>query len=137
MNYLGLDYGRARIGLAIGDSQTRLAVPLKTVANLDEVVEIIKKENIKAVVIGNPLTLAGEAGKMSEAVKEFSRRLLEQVKVKIIMVDERLTTQAGQNLPSFSQPKKTRKKKKKIDKDAIAAMLILQSYFDREKISPG
>ncbi len=134
MDYLGIDYGQTRIGLAIGDKQTRLAVPLAVVNSLAEVIAIIKKENIKTAVLGNPKTLAGSEGLMSEQAKKFAQELKVQAGIEVIMLDERLTTRASQSLAaSFlkNQPKSRKKSAQPPAKDAVAAMLILQNYFDQ------
>ncbi|MBU0897878.1 Holliday junction resolvase RuvX, partial [Patescibacteria group bacterium] len=55
--YLGIDWGEKRIGLAIGDSETKIALPFKTVENIEAVLQVINDEKIDAVIIGEPLSI--------------------------------------------------------------------------------
>ena len=120
--YLGIDWGEKRIGLAQGDSETRMAGPFKVVGGLKEVLEIIKKEKINFVVIGQPFKMRGIELEMGKSFSEFFDRLKSKCPVPIFTVDERLSSLAADSLVGT--------KKTKASRDAIAAMLILQSYFD-------
>lgn len=120
--YLGIDWGEKRIGLAIGDSLTRLALPLATVSNLVELIEVIKKEGASYLVVGQPQKMSGEEANY-QPWHSFITELKEQVKLEIIFQDERLTSLAADALVG--------RKKEKASQDEIAATLILQSYFDQ------
>ncbi|NTW22826.1 Holliday junction resolvase RuvX [Candidatus Falkowbacteria bacterium] len=121
--YLGIDYGTKRIGLALGDSLTKLATPFKVVSTLADIVAVIKEEDIEHLVVGLPLTMRKEKGEMHEKVQEFISDLSDLTGLPIEQVDERLSSKAGDALVGG--------KKDKAPRDAIAAMLILQSFFDK------
>ncbi|NTU98915.1 Holliday junction resolvase RuvX [Candidatus Falkowbacteria bacterium] len=121
--YLGIDFGTKRIGLALGDSVTKLAMPFKVVADLSEVVLIVKDEGIDKIIVGLPHGLKGNRGQMVEKVEVFIEQLRDLVLSPIETVDERLSSKAGDALIGG--------RKDKAPRDAIAAMLILQSYFDK------
>src|SRR3989338_3854130 len=129
MRVLGIDYGTKRIGVAIGDSEAKVAVPLATLEMknvklkmqnvVSEIVRIMKEEDIELVVMGQ-----GGKGSMEAKVREFAQRLRKFVPVEI--VDEHLTTvQVERAMKGY------RKARKGIDKDAAAAALILQGWLDR------
>ena len=122
MQYLGIDWGEKRIGLALGDDQTRLASPFKVVSSIDEIIKIIAEEEIDCIVIGKPVTLKNEEGGNVERVAAFIKFLKEKTAIPIEIIDERLTSRAADNLPGD--------KKSKAERDAVAAMIILQTYFD-------
>ncbi len=120
--YLGLDWGEKRIGLALADEETKLALPFKTVDNLSAVLEIIKKEKIDEIILGQPIKLSGKPDQLDCNFSRFLKVLKKKTKLAIILIDERFSTQAGQALAGS--------KKDKADQDALAACLILQNYLD-------
>jgi len=125
MRILGIDYGRARLGIALATS--KIAQPYKVVKHrsLEDLLEklgyIVKKEKIEEFVVGV------SEGKMEEETREFGKRLKTKFKLPVYFQDETLTTVDAQKLALESGMK--RKKRKKL-KDAFAATLILQSYLD-------
>ncbi len=121
--YLGIDYGTKRIGLALGDNLTKIATPFKVVGSLADVVAAIKEEDVDHLVVGVPLTMNKEKGHMHDKVEEFISDLSDLSGLPIERVDERLSSKAGDALIGG--------KKDKAPRDAIAAMLILQSFFDK------
>lgn len=129
MKLLGLDYGTRRIGLALGDTETKLAVPYETIElsgmTLECLTEIISREGIETIVVGLPKTLKGEEGQVSVLVREFIKEL-KSLGLKIVLEDERLTTKEVERaMRGYGRAKRG------VDKDAAAAALILQSYLDR------
>ena len=128
--YLGIDWGEKRIGLALGDRETKVATPHKTVSSVDEVIKIVKEEKIDIVVVGKPLKMsdvrcrlpAGKAG-MSDEFLDFLDLLKKKLDIPVETVDERLSSKAADALPGS--------KKEKAGRDEVAAMLILQNYLDR------
>jgi putative Holliday junction resolvase len=126
IKYLGVDWGEKRIGLALGDSETKIASPFKVVGNIDEVVKIIKDEDIDIVVIGKPISITNpEHSGLQIANKEYNNfigKFKKQLNIPIEFIDERLTSKAADALCGD--------KKTKAARDAIAAMLILQAYLD-------
>ncbi|KKR19917.1 MAG: hypothetical protein UT48_C0026G0008 [Parcubacteria group bacterium GW2011_GWE2_39_37] len=121
--YLGIDYGTKRIGLALGDSEMKIAMPFMVVADVDAVIKAIEDEDIDEIVIGLPITMKNEAGAMKKDVDQFIEKLKEKTSLPIIEIDERLTSKGADALVG--------NKKTKAERDAIAAMIILQSYLDK------
>lgn len=120
--YLGIDWGEKRIGLATADSEVGLALPLATVASLAEVLTAINAEEADIVVLGSPRKMSGE-----EADNPLWLSFLEQLRRHsnrpVVLIDERLTSQAADSLEGSAAEKAQR--------DEIAATLILQDYLDR------
>jgi len=130
---LGIDFGRARIGLAISDELGLLAHPLETIpANKDSVqriAAIVHYRKIDKVVIGIPRQMSGEIGIAANEALEFADKLRAQLHCPVETWDERLTTVAA-NRALRDAGKKTRQTRKFVDQ--VAAQMILQSYLDRE-----
>lgn len=131
MNYLGLDWGKRKIGLALADSEVKIACPILTLSfhGLQEIVsklkELIEKEKIDVIVIGEPIHLSGEK-KLTESYKLFVAEI-EGLGVSVKFEDERLSTRLAERL------KREFRGAKKVSDDEIAAAAILQSYLDRTK----
>jgi len=120
---LGVDWGEARIGLALGDSETKLAGPYKTISSAKEILDVVLEEGIDEIIIGKPTKMSGEETYMDEFNK-FVNDLESDLAIPITMYDERLTSKASDALIGD--------KKTKASRDEISAMLILQSYLDKE-----
>ena len=121
--YLGIDWGTKRIGLALGDSETKISTPFKVVNDLMQVIKIIKEEDIDEIIIGDPLSMGNNKGEMSNKVNNFIVDLETEINIPIIKIDERLSSQGADGLVGD--------KKTKASRDAMAAMLILQTYLDK------
>lgn len=119
--YLGVDWGEKRIGLATADEETLLALPLKTVATLEELLTVISDEEIDEIIIGSPKKMSGEAAN-NPAWQEFVNRLRTKTVKPINFLDERLSSLAADALSG--------EKKDKAERDEIAATIILQDYLD-------
>jgi putative Holliday junction resolvase len=144
---LGIDYGRARIGLAIADSETLLARPLDTLQRVNRnedmrhLREIVREHGVRQIVVGLPLRLDGTRGDMAEEAARFAARVRKQIGVPVEMVDERLTSweaerlleeQAGRILHAAkSGHKKDKLGASKFSVDALAAAVILKEYLDK------
>ena len=120
--YLGIDWGEKRIGLATGDDETGLALPLKTVGTLAEVLNAIHDEETDIVVLGNPKKMSG-AEADNPAWLNFYEQLKERGGRRVELVDERLSSLAADALEGEDTEKAQR--------DEIAATIILQDYLDR------
>lgn len=120
--YLGVDWGTRRIGLALADSEARVAVPLTTVANVSELLKVIQSEEIAMIIVGSPFKMASTALPLSAEFEKFISELKSRTKVPILFYDERLSSLAADALPG--------NKKNKAERDEIAAMIILQDYLD-------
>jgi putative holliday junction resolvase len=121
--YLGIDWGEKRIGLALGDNETKLATPYKTVGSIEEIVKAVREEKISVVVVGKPLKMQNEKLKMQNEFLDFLVLLKKKLNISIETVDERLSSKAADALSG--------NKKEKAGRDALAAMIILQSYLDK------
>lgn len=134
MRYLGIDYGQKRTGLAICDVAETIASPLKvlTVARSElfaSIAEIVKGENIEAIVLGLPLNMDGTAGHQVKFVQDFARRIKEHVPLPVYFQDERLSSFEAEGKLSGTE---LTRKKKKARLDAVAAAAILQSFLDKK-----
>lgn len=122
LKYLGVDWGEERIGLASGDSEVGLALPLKTVNTLAEVLAVMREEEVDIVVLGDPRKMSG-ADADSESWLNFYEQLKERGGQRVELVDERLSSLAADALEGEED--------EKADRDQIAAAIILQDYLDR------
>ena len=137
---LGLDIGDARTGVAISDELGIAAHPLCTIqrksrkAVLAELQELVAVHNVEQIVVGLPLQLDGETGTQAKKVKNFAKRLAQQVNLPIVFWDESFTTvEAAQILRGT---KKRRKKRRQVI-DQVAAVLILEGYLEELRNSRG
>ena len=131
-NILSFDFGEKRIGVAIGNSITKSSHPLETIntpKNKEryKLIELLLKtwEPVK-LVIGYPLNDDGTLSKMSLLAKKFGMKLENKYNIPISMIDERFTSsEADLELKKFEK----NFKKRKIVIDQVAAMIILDSFF--------
>lgn len=124
IKYLGIDYGTKRIGLAIGDSDSRTAVIFGTINEAREIKKIVEQEDISAVVIGAPYSIIDVRRELPENFQKFLAELKMVLPgTEIILEDERLSSKYADSL--------TGDKKTKASRDEIAAVSILQGYLDR------
>ncbi len=130
---IGLDLGSKRIGVSICDEKQLIATPLKTINRntlsklIAELKEIIDENNIKGIVIGNPLNMDGSSGRSTQSVKDTSQKIEENINIPIYLWDERLSTVGAFNLSSQLDINVS-KREKKIDENAAA--FILQGAID-------
>ncbi len=133
---IALDIGTVRIGMAIADPDTNIAMPLTTIhiRHSDdpyrEIADIIAQHGSTRVVVGWPLELDGSEGAAIKRTKAFLQRLKAVApNIKIARQDERLSSVAAENALQAMQTTGSQKKNKV---DAIAASLILQMYLDKK-----
>ncbi len=130
---IGLDLGSKRIGVSICDEKQLIATPLKTITRntLNELIVelkvIINENNIKGIVIGNPLNMDGSSGRSAQSVRDTSQIIEENINIPICLWDERLSTVGAFNLSSQLDINVS-KREKKIDENAAA--FILQGAID-------
>jgi putative Holliday junction resolvase len=124
--HLGLDYGTKRIGLAVGDSESKLAIPQGTVAP-DELPDWIKREGpFATIVVGLPRNLDGSDTAQTLAVRRFCDDVLwRKLKIEPEFQDEAATSAIAEERLKESGKPYTRG-----DVDAEAASIILQDYLD-------
>lgn len=130
MRSLALDVGDKRIGVALSDPLGILASPLTIIDRADErtdiaaIVAIIEQHRVESIIVGLPLAPDGGLGSQAEKVKNFTEELRRSIAVPIEYRDERLSTVTARQLM------RSAKKDRKARDDAMAAMVILQSYLD-------
>ena len=125
---IGLDLGSKRIGVSICDEKQLIATPLKTINRnllkdlIDELKLIINENNIKGIIVGNPLNMDGSSGKSAQSVKDTTENIEKNLNIPICLWDERLSTVGAFNLSSQLDVNVT-KREKKIDENAAAFIL--------------
>ena len=131
MRILGIDYGDARTGIAITDPLNITVQGLETIHNngsdkiiLKRLDEILKQYEIDTFVIGKPINMDGTSSKRTEITEKFIHKL------KIEVVDERLTTVAAHKTMNFLDVDKN---KKRNIVDTISAVYILETYLNKIK----
>ena len=128
---LALDFGRARIGVAISDELQLLAHPVETIlANeraTSRVVELVRERNVEHVVVGIPKRMNGQIGTAATEALEFVEKLRAVLPCPVVTWDERLTTVTAHRALRDAG-KKTRHTRGYVDQ--VAAQIILQSYLD-------
>jgi putative Holliday junction resolvase len=128
---LGLDFGRARIGVAISDELQLLAHPLETIPTKERpesrIAKIVRDKNVDHVVSGIPRQMNGEIGIAATEVLDFVEKVRAILPCPVVTWDERLTTVAAHRALRDAG-KKTRHTRGYVDQ--VAAQMILQSYLD-------
>ena len=136
MRMLGIDYGDARVGVAITDELNITVQGLETIQRngsdkiiLKKLDEIFEKYEVGTIVVGMPLNMDGTISKRAEITKEFIHKLkCKYNKMNIETVDERLTTVEAHRTMNFLDVKKN---KKKNIVDTISAVYILETYLNK------
>ena len=130
---IGLDLGSKRIGVSICDDKRLIATPLKTINRnslkdlIDELRLIINENDIKGIIVGNPLNMDGSLGRSAQSVKDTTENIEKNLDIPICLWDERLSTVGAFNLSSQLDINVS-KREKKIDENAAA--FILQGALD-------
>ena len=130
---IGLDLGSKRIGVSICDEKQLIATPYKTINRnslkdlIDELRLIINENNIKGIIVGNPLNMDGSSGRSAQSVKDTTENIEKNLDIPICLWDERLSTVGAFNLSSQLDINVS-KREKKIDENAAA--FILQGAID-------
>src|SRR5262245_57739736 len=128
---LALDFGRARIGVAISDELQLLAHPLETIPASQQpearVAEIVREKEVDHVVTGVPRQMDGQIGSAATDALQFVEKLRAIPPCPVVTWDERLTTAAAHRALRDAG-KKTRQTRSYVDQ--VAAQMILQSYLD-------
>jgi putative holliday junction resolvase len=131
---LAVDFGRARVGVAISDELQLLAYPLETISANQHpaarLAEIVREKKIDHVVVGIPRRMTGEVGSAATEVLKFVDKLRAILPCAVVTWDERLTTAAAHRALREAG-KKTRATRGYVDQ--VAAQMILQGYLDRRQ----
>ena len=130
---MGIDPGRKRVGIAISDENKIIASPLTTIIKnkysdfVKEIIKIVEENQIKGIVIGNPINMDGTASHSSQSAKDLAINLSKDVTKNVTLWDERLSSQGAFSLASDL----TINTSKKVDKlDENSAQFILQGALD-------
>ena len=127
MRVLALDHGSARCGCALSDPSGTLATPLGAVERPDtrkglaRIAALAQDNGAERIVVGLPLTLAGEEGSQATEARAFAERLAGRVSVPVELHDERLTTRLAERIGGQG------------DADSRAAAHLLESYLARAR----
>ena len=130
---LGIDLGTKRIGISISDYNQKIATPLQTLEKskqvkfIDELESIIKENDIKGIIIGNPINMNGTYGKSSQSAKDTAINISNKFNIPVSLWDERLSTVGAFNLSSELDVNVSKREK---DIDKFAAAFILQGALD-------
>lgn len=138
MRILGIDYGEARVGIAVTDPLNITAQGLETIQRngSDKVIlkrldEILKNYEVDTIVVGMPLNMDGTISERAKITEEFVHKLkCKYNKFKIEIIDERLTTVEAHKTMNFLD---INKNKKKNIVDTISAVYILETYLNKLK----
>lgn len=130
---IGFDFGAKRIGLAVGETSTRIANPLGAIeaesneARLTQIDRVVAEWKPAAMVVGEPRHANGSPHEVARLASKFARRLAARYRVPVVMVDETLTSATAEAALRDTRTRASRK----TDVDALAAAIILQSWLDQ------
>jgi putative Holliday junction resolvase len=134
MKVLAVDFGTKRIGLAVGNSQTRVATPLGQIAaqnrshGMDEILKRIGEFEIEQIVVGYPLNMDGSRGPACVVVERFAASLRKRSGLPVVLIDEKLSSFEAEELGKEIEGDF---RKRKAFLDSMAAKVILQTYFEQ------
>ena len=136
MRVLGLDLGSVTCGVAVSDPLKIVARSVETIRfpaeendiAVDRIKQLCKELDVDTIVLGLPKHMNNDIGVRAQIALEFKDKLEDALNVKVVMVDERLTTVAANKVLLSADV--SRKKRKKVI-DQMAAVQILQGYLDR------
>lgn len=133
---MSIDYGDVRTGIAISDIRGILASPLCVIKEsyqpklVDKIIELINENKIEKIVIGLPRNMDGSYGYRCDDCRSLGQAISEKINIDIEFEDERLTTVMAHNILSDNN---VRGAKRKQTVDAVSAVMILQSYLDKNR----
>ncbi len=138
MRSLGLDIGDKRIGIALSDPLGLLATPLQILErrgdsrDIAAILLIVEQNQVEHIIVGMPQSMDGTLGDQAEKTTEFTEKLIRQSPVPVEFRDERLTTVTAKRMLEEAGTRRPAKGKK-IEYDAAAAAVILQSYLNETR----
>jgi len=139
MRTLGIDFGERRIGLALSDPEGRYAVPLTTLERSDdrtavrEIADVVAREEVAALVLGDPVNVDGRRGDASERVRRFAAKLAQATGLQPVLVPETLTTVAARERLEAAGVDVRRHPERL---DATAAQILLEEALTRPRPEP-
>jgi putative pre-16S rRNA nuclease len=128
---LAFDFGRRRIGVAVGQPLTRTATALRTLKCVGTrpdwpgISEIIRTWQPRALVVGLPLSLGGDEHELTRAARRFGNQLAGRYRLPVHWVDERLSSAEAANLLA--------RRGHRADVDQEAARLILETWLGQRE----
>ncbi|WP_269523731.1 Holliday junction resolvase RuvX [Coraliomargarita parva] len=137
MNYLGIDWGEKRIGLAYAD-ELGIAMPLPAAVQASKkeryrhIEQMIQQRRIQALVVGYPLNMDGSVGFKAREVDAFIEEISKRFKLPVHRVDERLSSHSVEQGYKGSRKKPDRKSG---EIDSKAAALILQDFVEEQSMN--
>jgi putative holliday junction resolvase len=135
---IGLDIGDKRIGVALSDALGILATPLLVFEHTSDwkdistILDLVKQYSVECLIVGLPRSLDGSMGLQAAKVRSFTEQLIEKSPVPVQYRDERLTTVTAKSLHEESGRKRP-SRAKRIEYDAMAAAVILQSFLNETR----
>ncbi|MBO5954407.1 MAG: Holliday junction resolvase RuvX [Clostridia bacterium] len=133
MKTMGIDFGLARIGIALSDDTKFLATPYETYkrkgeeTDINHLIDIIQTKNVDEIVCGLPMNMAGEEQEIAQKTREFMAVLQSKCEISVEFVDERLSSLMAEEMLKETE-RDWKKRKEKLD--AVAASIILQDFLD-------
>jgi putative Holliday junction resolvase len=118
---LAFDFGLKRIGVAVGEPELRTAHPLPAIDGFSKVEKLIHEWTPAALVVGRPTSAEGRPHDMTRRAEDFARRLERRFKLPVARVDERYSSVEAQSRLRGAKRKPV---------DSVAALLLLEQYFD-------
>lgn len=147
MRFLGIDYGKKKIGLALTDESASFAFPNSVIINkgidksVEEVLSVYKKNNVSKIIIGRSIDSKGKLNPIMIDILKFKKKIEEAIDIEIEFEDEFFTTREARILLSKDDNLGRRATRARLDKknikkviDAEAAAIILKSYLERQKM---
>jgi len=141
-HYIGFDFGERRIGVAVGQSGTLTASPLRVIRNINgrpewhEISAVLDEWKPTALIVGLPITADGDTQPLTLLAKSFSKHLRRRYQLPVHLCDERYTSNEASRIIAENRQHANRRKAKREDSDTIAAALILEQWlslhYDRE-----
>ena len=135
MKIIGIDFGLAKVGLAISDPSGVIALPLKVIRYkkkedlISELKNISEERDVKKFVIGYPISMDYKENEMTKIIDNFKQDM-ENVNFEVVLEDERLSSEYAKKI-MIEQDVKVSRNKEMVD--LTAASIILQTYLDRNK----
>ena len=132
---IGVDLGKARIGIALSDPLGIIASVYTTLTgkgmeeDIKQIVALISEKDADTVVLGLPLAMDGTDSEMTLYAREFAQKLKEKTTAQVVLWDERLSSYEAEEILKQQKVKDWRERKKILDQ--VSACLILQSYLDK------
>ncbi len=136
--FLGFDYGRRYIGVAVGQKLTGTATALETIdardgkPKWDRVSALVNEWQPDGLVVGIPYQLDDSSSTTTRAAENFARQLNERYALPVYHQDERLTSREAESI-IVQQRSSGRMARKNADTDKLAAQIILQTWLDRRE----